>query len=103
MFEPCPICTDEAKKGYIWSGFQVDLSIRRAGRLSSEVWLGVPSISERADILSFLLRRDASMDLVRQLAAATPGYVGADLLRLCDAVREKMQERKKVHLFDSMA
>ncbi|XP_016987875.1 ATPase family protein 2 homolog [Drosophila rhopaloa] len=60
-------------------------SIRRAGRLDSELELGAPSPQARRDIIRCLiqtLEHQMSEDEVDNVASITHGYVGADLANL---------------------
>ena len=66
---------------------EIDLSpLRRPGRLESEVILAVPSNAERADILRAILERSHVLRgivpgiPVADMADATPGFTGADLV-----------------------
>ena len=59
----------------------LDAALRRAGRFDREIALSIPGEAARAAILAVVtrgLRLDGAVDVVA-LAAATPGYVGADL------------------------
>ncbi|XAO22229.1 hypothetical protein I312_100997 [Cryptococcus bacillisporus CA1280] len=63
---------------------QLLTSLRRAGRFDHEIEMGVPSQEGREQILKVLcskLRLSGDVDF-RQLAKATPGYIGADLTAL---------------------
>uniref|UniRef100_A0A8P4K688 vesicle-fusing ATPase n=1 Tax=Dicentrarchus labrax TaxID=13489 RepID=A0A8P4K688_DICLA len=64
----------------------LDPALRRPGRFDKELEVGVPSASERADILqkqlSFVPCR-ATREELTQLADAAHGYVGADLAAVC--------------------
>ncbi|XP_035525477.1 ATPase family protein 2 homolog [Morone saxatilis] len=64
----------------------LDPALRRPGRFDKELEVGVPSASERADILqkqlSFVPCRATTEELT-QLADAAHGYVGADLAAVC--------------------
>jgi ribosome biogenesis ATPase len=59
----------------------IDSALRRAGRFDREIPLGIPTLDERKSILEVLTKRLALEDDVdfHELAALTPGYVGADL------------------------
>ncbi|KAE8541449.1 hypothetical protein D1P53_002809 [Cryptococcus gattii VGV] len=62
----------------------LDPALRRAGRFDHEIEMGVPSQEGREEILKVLcskLRLSGDVDF-RQLAKATPGYIGADLTAL---------------------
>ena len=63
----------------------IDPALRRPGRFDREIELGIPSRTGRRDILSIHTRGmpladDVDLDA---LAAATQGFVGADLAALC--------------------
>jgi AAA family ATPase len=66
----------------------IDSTLRRAGRLGTEIEIGVPARHDRRDIFDVLLRRccpshalgDADIEHV---ASVTHGYVGADLMSVC--------------------
>lgn len=64
----------------------LDPAIRRPGRFDREVEIGIPSASDRFDILRVSLRRlphKLSDEQIRDLASTAHGYVGADLSALC--------------------
>lgn len=69
----------------------IHASVLRAGRMGTQVFFPVPSKQQRQDILRQLfaalaLRLDPScctLEEVQALAMATPGYLPADLERLC--------------------
>jgi transitional endoplasmic reticulum ATPase len=63
----------------------IDPALRREGRFSAEVHIGVPDVTGRKQILSIYLTRmplasDMSLDTLVQ---RTVGFVGADLVALC--------------------
>lgn len=62
----------------------LDSSIRRPGRFDKEIIIGIPTFSQRLEILSLLIANaeETDVDLFR-LAEMTPGYTGADLSLLC--------------------
>lgn len=63
----------------------LDPALRRPGRFDREVIIGVPTMQQRAAILSVLCETIpvcASVDMA-ELAQRTTGYVGADLSALC--------------------
>ncbi|CAK7340295.1 unnamed protein product [Dovyalis caffra] len=65
----------------------IEPALRRPGRLDREIEIGVPSPSQRLDILHTLLSEmDHSVSdmQLQQLAMATHGFVGADLAALCN-------------------
>nr|XP_018903234.1 PREDICTED: nuclear valosin-containing protein-like [Bemisia tabaci] len=81
----------------------MDPALRRAGRFDREICLGIPDKKSRLQILQILvtnmkLSKNVSLE---QLAALTPGYVGADLKsltreaaiaavsRICEDVKNK--------------
>lgn len=62
----------------------LDPALRRVGRFDHEITLGIPDRNARAQILNIIARdlkieRPFNFD---EMAALTPGYVGADLLAL---------------------
>lgn len=62
----------------------LDPALRRAGRFDHEIEMGVPTVEGREEILKVLctpLSLSPEVD-IKQLAKATPGYVGADLTAL---------------------
>ncbi|XP_070692681.1 ATPase family gene 2 protein homolog A [Pempheris klunzingeri] len=64
----------------------LDPALRRPGRFDKELEVGVPSASERADILQKQLSFvpcSATSEELTQLADAAHGYVGADLAAVC--------------------
>ncbi|XP_021913558.1 spermatogenesis-associated protein 5-like protein 1 isoform X2 [Zootermopsis nevadensis] len=67
----------------------LDPAVRRPGRLETEVHIGVPTESEREQILQKLvspLLIQEETELCCRVAHLTPGYVGADLSLLCQDV-----------------
>jgi cell division protease FtsH len=68
----------------------LDDALLRPGRLDKKIYIPLPALSERLDILTVHARKiilDASVDLV-SLAQATAGFSGADLAELLrDAAR----------------
>lgn len=65
----------------------IEPALRRPGRLDREIEIGVPSPSQRLDILHSLLsemEHSVSDMQLKQLAMATHGFVGADLAALCN-------------------
>ncbi|XP_017047301.1 ATPase family protein 2 homolog [Drosophila ficusphila] len=78
-------------------------SIRRAGRLDSELELGAPSPQARRDIIRCLvqsLEHQLTDEEVEQIASITHGYVGADLATLVYAAMLQAQPNplKLLHL-----
>lgn len=62
----------------------LDPALRRVGRFDHEISLGIPDREARSDILQVIsknLKLETPFDF-DELAALTPGYVGADLLAL---------------------
>ncbi|GMN22669.1 hypothetical protein TIFTF001_043556 [Ficus carica] len=65
----------------------IEPALRRPGRLDREIEIGVPSPTQRLDILLSLLSdmEHSLLDIqVENLAIATHGFVGADLAALCN-------------------
>ncbi|KAF6144704.1 hypothetical protein GIB67_006196 [Kingdonia uniflora] len=65
----------------------IDPALRRPGRLDREIEIGVPSPKQRLDILHTIFSKiDHSLtDIqVQNLASSTHGFVGADLVALCN-------------------
>jgi transitional endoplasmic reticulum ATPase len=63
----------------------LDPAVLRPGRLDEQIYVSMPDTEARTAILRLLLSRMAtasSKDLAQSLAAATPGYSGADLSNL---------------------
>lgn len=87
----------------------LDPALRRVGRFDHEISLGIPDRKARAQILEIIsrnlkLERPFDFD---ELAAFTPGYVGADLLALAtraasNAIKRGITEREKKLLKDSL-
>ncbi|MBA2690421.1 MAG: AAA family ATPase [Burkholderiales bacterium] len=65
----------------------LDVALRRPGRFDRELYIGPPDAAGRAQILSVHTREmpldDVARTYLEQLAADTPGFVGADLMALC--------------------
>ncbi|KAJ1530601.1 hypothetical protein ONE63_005483 [Megalurothrips usitatus] len=69
----------------------LDQSVRRPGRLETEVFLNVPTQPQREHIIGVLLEGMEIINtdiasLAKYVAAITPGYVGADLALVCQEV-----------------
>ncbi|MCO5560528.1 hypothetical protein L7F22_014143 [Adiantum nelumboides] len=65
----------------------IDPALRRPGRFDREIEIGVPSPSGRVEILTSHLDRMShalAESEIKALAAATHGFVGADLSSLCN-------------------
>ncbi|XP_065881265.1 calmodulin-interacting protein 111 isoform X2 [Euphorbia lathyris] len=65
----------------------IEPALRRPGRLDREIEIGVPSSKQRLDILNTLLSQmehTLSDMQIQHLAVATHGFVGADLVALCN-------------------
>ncbi|KAJ0477248.1 putative AAA+ ATPase domain, ATPase, AAA-type, core, AAA ATPase, AAA+ lid domain-containing protein [Helianthus annuus] len=65
----------------------IDPAVRRHGRLGREIEIGVPSPSQRYEILLTLLSEKQhclSNTEIHHLATTTHGFVGADLASLCN-------------------
>ena len=83
----------------------LDLALIRAGRLDTCLYVGLPDVEARREILKLqmldmYIRPDVD---VEYLVEATEGYSGAEIVRLCQAVRNlavreeiKLQEDRKV-------
>ncbi|RKO83596.1 P-loop containing nucleoside triphosphate hydrolase protein, partial [Blyttiomyces helicus] len=64
----------------------LDEALRRPGRFDREIEIGIPSAAARLEILTALLRNaphSLADSEVAQVAAASHGYVGADLAAVC--------------------
>lgn len=64
----------------------VDPALRRPGRFDREIYFPLPSLEDRASILSLLTQRwpkPVSGSLLRWIAEKTGGFAGADLQALC--------------------
>ncbi|BAT85091.1 Calmodulin-interacting protein [Vigna angularis] len=65
----------------------IDPALRRPGRFDKEIEIGVPSPKQRSDILITLLNEmDHCLSelQIEQLGTVTHGFVGADLVALCN-------------------
>uniref|UniRef100_A0A8C5HUZ0 AFG3-like protein 1 n=1 Tax=Gouania willdenowi TaxID=441366 RepID=A0A8C5HUZ0_GOUWI len=68
----------------------LDPALMRPGRFDRQIYIGPPDIKGRASIFKVHLRpikSDPSMDkdaLARKMAAATPGFTGADIANVCN-------------------
>jgi len=84
----------------------IDISLRRPGRFDQEIEVGVPTPSERADILRSCLSRTVHSltdDDIQEIADSTHGFVGADLAQLCNeaamtALRESISQSESQKL-----
>jgi transitional endoplasmic reticulum ATPase len=67
----------------------LDVALRRPGRFDYELYIGAPDSAGRTQILDIHTREmpldKAARAFLPQLAADTPGFVGADLMALCRA------------------
>ncbi|XP_057963893.1 uncharacterized protein LOC131155023 [Malania oleifera] len=64
----------------------VDPALRRPGRFDREIYFPLPSVKDRAAILSLHTRRwpnPVTGSLLKQIARKTAGFAGADLQALC--------------------
>jgi transitional endoplasmic reticulum ATPase len=65
----------------------LDLALRRPGRFDREVYVGPPDRAARAEILHIhageMPLTDTARAFLDDVAAATDGYVGADLVEVC--------------------
>uniref|UniRef100_A0A6Q2Z2R3 AAA+ ATPase domain-containing protein n=1 Tax=Esox lucius TaxID=8010 RepID=A0A6Q2Z2R3_ESOLU len=68
----------------------LDPALMRPGRFDRQIYIGPPDIKGRASIFKVHLRPiklDPAMDkdgLARKMAAATPGFTGADIANVCN-------------------
>uniref|UniRef100_A0A674NV51 AFG3-like AAA ATPase 1 n=1 Tax=Takifugu rubripes TaxID=31033 RepID=A0A674NV51_TAKRU len=68
----------------------LDPALMRPGRFDRQIYIGPPDIKGRASIFKVhlrVLKLDPSMDkdaLARKMAAATPGFTGADIANVCN-------------------
>ncbi|XP_035521626.1 AFG3-like protein 1 [Morone saxatilis] len=68
----------------------LDPALMRPGRFDRQIYIGPPDIKGRASIFKVHLRPiklDPNMDkdvLARKMAAATPGFTGADIANVCN-------------------
>lgn len=79
----------------------IDTALRRPGRFDREVFFGPPDLRGRYAILQIHTREmplsDEALDYLPQVAEATVGYVGADLMELCrEAGLEALRRSKTV-------
>lgn len=87
----------------------LDPALRRVGRFDHEISLGIPDRNSRAQILQIIsrnlkLERPFDFD---EMAALTPGYVGADLLALATraastAIKRIITEKETTSLEESL-
>lgn len=64
----------------------IDPALRRPGRFDREIYFPLPSVNDRADILSLHTRnwpKPVSGSLLKWIARRTVGFAGADLQALC--------------------
>ena len=65
----------------------VDSALRRPGRFDYEIYIGPPGATGREQILSIHTREmpleRSAREALPEIAADTPGFVGADLMALC--------------------
>lgn len=87
----------------------LDPALRRVGRFDHEISLGIPDRQARAQILHIIARnlkieRPFDFD---EMAALTPGYVGADLLALATraastAIKRVITDKETIELQNSL-
>ncbi|XP_061631023.1 AFG3-like protein 1 isoform X2 [Phyllopteryx taeniolatus] len=86
----------------------LDPALMRPGRFDRQIYIGPPDIKGRASIFKVHLRPiklDPSIDkdtLARKMAAATPGFTGADIANVCNeaaliAARHLGQHVERTH------
>ncbi|KAF8779103.1 hypothetical protein HU200_003072 [Digitaria exilis] len=88
----------------------VDQALRRPGRFDREIYLGVPDVNSRKQILMMLarkLRLEGQFDFLK-VARATPGFVGADLKALVNnagylAMNRIINKRRVQYCFENGA
>ncbi|KAF8772952.1 hypothetical protein HU200_005354 [Digitaria exilis] len=88
----------------------VDQALRRPGRFDREIYLGVPDVNSRKQILMMLarkLRLEGQFDFLK-VARATPGFVGADLKSLVNnagylAMNRIINKRRVQYCFENGA
>jgi transitional endoplasmic reticulum ATPase len=65
----------------------VDPAFRRPGRFDREIFIGLPDVAGRREILEIHSREmplsDAAQDFLDDIARRTHGFLGADLMELC--------------------
>lgn len=81
---------------------KLDPALIRAGRLDTTIYVGLPDIAARREILSMRMRTMYLSDDIETsaLSEATEGFSGAEILNICQkasyvAVREEMKTGKK--------
>jgi ribosome biogenesis ATPase len=87
----------------------LDPALRRVGRFDHEICLGIPDRDARCEILQVItknLRLETPFDF-DELAALTPGYVGADLLALATkaastAIKRVLSKKENEELIASL-
>lgn len=88
----------------------LDPALRRVGRFDHEISLGIPDRTARAQILQ-IIARDLKLERpfdFDEMAALTPGYVGADLLALATraastAIKRTITEKETRNIEESLA
>ncbi|KAI5180351.1 ribosome biogenesis ATPase [Nematocida sp. AWRm80] len=83
---------------------EIDITLKRGGRLEREVKLMVPNENERASIVQGVLQKTRHMDIdITWVAKMTPGFVGADILSLIReaghiAIQRTSSTKRPIHL-----
>ena len=89
----------------------VDSSVLRPGRLGTRIFVPLPNLEDRADILRLYLepaRLDSAqhaIELTKRLAASTEGFSGAELKSLCEEAKLRAyseDERLSEHHFEAI-
>ncbi|KAI9219365.1 P-loop containing nucleoside triphosphate hydrolase protein, partial [Blastocladiella britannica] len=84
----------------------LDRSLLRPGRLDTHLYVGLPSIEDRTDILTLLTtlssQKAVSSAVVGMVAAATDGYSGADLAAVVRRAGNLFDAGKATNLDDAL-
>ena len=85
----------------------IDVALRRPGRFDREIFIGPPSAEGRFDILGIHTREmplaESAVPYLREVAAVTHGFVGADLMELCREAGLNALRRSSSALLDHLA
>ena len=71
----------------------LDPALIRPGRFSKLIYVGLPDIEARAEILQLRLRNVDKDVNIPQLARATEGYSGAEIVQICQNAGENAMEK----------
>ncbi len=81
---------------------KIDAAIKRSGRMDKKVFIGLPDIEARAELVSLsLAKRPTSRIDAAEIAGALEGYTAAEVIQVCDeAARLALSKRRDITELD---